>query len=511
VYEWSPTAAPNCHTFTIRFISPDEPGPRDFHVEPLLRRWVADEPTPFLDRACAYGTRALAEFRSRPAQDEQDEPDDWVLYRLYRALFRNRDEGRLRVGRLFKDTRDFVECDPGAGVSLLTPGLGDGLEASAAELGGAALGAIAERLLRRAIRSSGRGESPARAGRPDVIRAYEALCAREVTPGPASGPCAFPLNERPGRDKIDLLFTDGLDRSWRRWPAVEATEKVRTALMCGPVSASDLAEATHDRDLFGRCVRTLWRAVTTLTPDAFDRWLMNARTHGYLPLVGGTRLKGDQKKVASLQAQRIYCGLTWLAYERMARCYGALMLRVYVDFCLHAEREPTDEERWLFRQRHIPQLYLACLPLDFLGKPQVRWVIRGLTRFWRDLVVEPERYDSFTDLLGLFGLLVRSRREADRRSKERAARGRSVSAEAFLLSGPAASTDDHLAVEAGLDPIRWLSSRNCLDCKDPLQPREVLDATDPSRARVRCYCGRCDKEGDYYIDLGRFTQQTANG
>jgi hypothetical protein len=101
-----------------------------------------------------------------------------------------------------------------------------------------------------------------------------------------------------------------------------------------------------------------------------------------------------------------------MAYDRMARCYGALMLLVYVDFCLHGERDPSPEERWRFRQWHFPQLYLAGLPLDFMEKPQLRWIIRGLRKFWDERVMEPARYDTFTDLLGVYGALVRSRRKA---------------------------------------------------------------------------------------------------
>ena len=162
---------------------------------------------------------------------------------------------------------------------------------------------------------------------------------------------------------------------------------------------------------------SLLNAARTKTPRAFDSWLAKVREHRYLALVGGTRLSGDAREEASAQAQRIYCALLWLAYQRMARCYAALMLLVSLDADLNEDLKLTAEERWLFRQWHFPQLYLAGLPLDFLGKAQLRWVIPRLHRLWANRVLEAEQYDVLTDLLGIYGALVLNRREADRREK----------------------------------------------------------------------------------------------
>src|SRR5262249_1741552 len=150
----------------------------------------------------------------------------------------------------------------------------------------------------------------------------------------------------------------------------------------GPVSPNDQVLALQDPEVFKRVANKLWRATTRSTQD-FDSWLKNLREHQYLSLVGGTKRRGDARESAAIQALRIYCTLLWMAYERMARCYGTLMMLVYLDFCLHSEQEPTPEEKWLFRQWHFPQLYLAGLPLDYLGKPQLRWIIRTLHALWR--------------------------------------------------------------------------------------------------------------------------------
>jgi len=111
-----------------------------------------------------------------------------------------------------------------------------------------------------------------------------------------------------------------------------------------------------------------------------------------------------------------------VAYSLMSRCWGALMLLVYVAFYLEGERQAISEEqrwleRWRFRQLHFPQLYLAGLPLDFLGVPQLRWVFPALQRLWANEIIDPECYDTVTDRLGYLGEVARERRKADRERK----------------------------------------------------------------------------------------------
>src|SRR5262249_28890313 len=157
------------------------------------------------------------------------------------------------------------------------------------------------------------------------------------------------------------------------------------------------------------------------------------REHQYLALLGSSRAKGDKKEEAAEQARRIASAWMWLSYQLMARCYGALMMTVLMDFCLNSQLALTIEEQWLFRQMHLPQLYLAGLPVDFLGKAQLRCIFLALRERWLNLIYEPTAYDSLTDMLGWFGLLIRDRRRADRRRKAEEAGHRPIRSSADIL------------------------------------------------------------------------------
>jgi hypothetical protein len=496
VYEWDPND-PRLGKFSIRFLSPDEPGrPRVYYVEPLLRLWLDGEPTRFLERACDVGHTVLAQLAP-------DTADDDVLHRLWRALFRNRHRGHGRVGRRFTCAIDFVDLGPG-GPSLLTPGLGDDSRAEAPLRGGPHM--VANQLLREALTRGGAPPRLAWCGLLDVVAAYRAMSKDTRPPGAGSGgACGFPLDEWPGRGGLDLLFTGGWARRRRRWDVRYAVPKVRSALIHGPVSAADQDLAVADRETFARFVAALRKAAQTRTPRAFDDWLGEAREHGYRPLVGGGRLRGHRREEAGLQARRLHGALLWRAYERLARCYGALMLVAYVDLCLSRECPPTPEERWLFRQYHFPQLYLAGLPLDFLETPQLRWVVPTLHELWGGLVVEPECYDVVTDLLGLYGQLAGSRREADRRRKA-AARGRAVGGR---LEQRRPRTNGTGALPGGPEDgdCRPLTSTSCPRCGDRLQPfgSGFVEDLGQSLVRVRLYCPGCDVDRDYVVDLDQLS------
>src|SRR5262245_44371770 len=101
VYEWSPGDPKKHGAFRIRFLSPDEPGPRIYYVEPLLRLWVTGRRTCFLERACEYGHRVLTGLEPSSANDRD-------VYEFHSALFRSRDKGHGRVGRRFNEARDFA-------------------------------------------------------------------------------------------------------------------------------------------------------------------------------------------------------------------------------------------------------------------------------------------------------------------------------------------------------------------------------------------------------------------
>jgi hypothetical protein len=503
VYEWTPGGQKTNRRFKVRFLSPDgEPGPRTFYVESLLNFWLNDEPTRSLEEACAFGYKVLAEI-DPPSADDRD------IYKLLQALFRNRHEGHARVGQQFGSALDFVDFGPGGYPRLLTPGLGEDA-AERAPAAGATVHREADRLLREALGQGGKGTAGKLSGAfPRVLAAYERLL--EVPPPPecesdGRASYCFPIDELPGRGKVDLLFTDGLVRG-APWKGENPTDRVRLSLIYGPVTSEDEKEAVKDPD-FKRFVRKLGEAARTLGGRAFDEWLKNRQQHGYLSLVGGSGLKGTAREEAAARARRFYSLMMWMAYERMARCYGALMLLAYVDFCLAGEGERDPEEKWLFRQWHLPQLYLAALPLDFLGRSQLRWVILALQRLWWGGVDAPECYDQITDLLGVSGALVRERREADRRTKAAPARTYTTPAGPEVLSDLAAK-GDYLPP----DPVRVLSSPDCPVCGEKLQLSDsgTPDLSERSRTRLPLYCPGCDVDREYVVDLDEFLPKFAPG
>jgi hypothetical protein len=299
-----------------------------------------------------------------------------------------------------------------------------------------------------------------------------------------------------GRSAADLLFTDGWERC-TAWDEGRVSAKVRSALIHGPVSAAGQELILKDIDLLECVVAAIWEKATTQKPNAFRSWLTNVREHSYLPLICGTRLTGDAREKAASQAERSFCALMWMAYEQMARCYGAVMFHVYIDFGLHNKEKPTLEEMWLFRQWHFPQLHLAGLPVDFLSKPQLRWVIRASKNLWNNTVLECDRYDMITELLGIFGHLVRERRDADRRQKAEQGNRNPRSLQGDEVTVGFREPEDE-------EGVRPLSSTNCPDCGSDLRvssDNSFNDLANRSKAKVRLYCGRCNKDRTYVINL----------
>jgi hypothetical protein len=67
--------------------------------------------------------------------------------------------------------------------------------------------------------------------------------------------------------------------------------------------------------------------------------------------------------------------LLWSAYQAAARCFGALMLVIWLDFCDDRDLSPTPAKQQLFSQIHRPQFYLGGLPLAFFFPSQLIWFL----------------------------------------------------------------------------------------------------------------------------------------
>jgi hypothetical protein len=477
-------------------LSPNEPGPRIYYIEPLLRNWIENKPTRFLEAACAYGYRVLTELEPQRFEDKEEQQ----VYKLCQAIFRNRHRGHAGMRRLFTCAADLVEFDGQGGATIVAPGFDHDQRFPRATAGGT-VHRTARRLLAKAFRRDRSTPRRRRSAFSELIAAYRSQVQQPpvVVDGDSEARFFFPIQTLPGRSDLDWLYTDGLERIASHWRGNDAMAKVRSALISGPVSRQDQALAVRDPVAFRRFVRLLGRATKDRSPREFDDWLAHVREHGYLALVGGTRLRDEEREEAARQAQRIYGALAWLAYERMARCYGALMLMVFADLCLDGDREPDLEEQWQFRQRHFPQLYLAGLPLDFLAKPQLRWVLQSLTERWRNPRLAPETYDEVTDLLGLYGVLARNRREADRRQKD-AAQGRSASVDPSLLEERHADNDAELLAAEDERAPRRLSSPECPACRGPLKNPQFIGRISASLWRVRLYCPGCNEEDEFELN-----------
>ncbi len=420
-YEWQspPHLQP---AFTIRFISPDgEPAPRDYHVQPLLEHWFDDAPTAFLEDACARGYQLLSAMEKH-TKEKQD------LYRAHLALFRNRHAGHVGMGRRFRHPTDFVDLSNPQDPGLLLLGLEPSEPPAPGPRGSAHK--TARELLRAALprpSADSRGERGRLSSAP--IRFAEDLVKASFARGPQTtglhSALMLPLTEA-GEVARALRF--GTLRRSRSWDAAKAEAKVRGALIYGLTSEEEYAVAIKD-DCYVEAEARIVDAASARSPEEFDHWLKNVREHKYLQLLGCAHRKGKAKEDAACRARAIYCALLWKSYQLMSQCYGMLMYFVAQAMCSPGVA-PEDLEVWLFSQRHFPYVHFAGLPFDFLEKPQFRWISRALHELWRDLVVDPQAYDTITNLLGIYGDLARDRRTADKGVKERSRQGRRSSPEA---------------------------------------------------------------------------------
>jgi hypothetical protein len=498
VYQWTSGDQGNRAAFTVRFLSPDrEPDIRRLFVEPLVWNWrglnPGGAPGGFLDRACAEGYRVLTRYESH-APWQRD------MYRIARALFQYRGAGHAHVGRRFNSAIDFADIRPGREPRIIVPVLCDA-DDSVTRRAGSPL-ALAQQLLGSVLgRPRGQGGTTVRF--PEVRAAFEsALRRRPASPTPTGGRQVFPVHALPGRGTIDLVFTGGLERA-PGWDLTPVEEKVRSALICDPAAGADALSAEPDDAEILQAAKTIRTAVLGKRPSELRRWLKNVREHGYLPLIGLAQCRGDSRKLAAARAGRIANVLFWLSYKLMGRCFGALMLKAFSDLCEHATFSTSWEERWLFHQMHFPQLHLACLPLDFLGREQLRWIMPTLHDLWARGITEPEAYDAVADLLGYYGDLVRERRAADRQRKAEAlwaaspGRSRRISQGSIAANG----TSDI----SGTETLPRLHSPACPTCGTGLQLVKVIETYDQDKVRASFFCPKCD-ECDYLVNVAELAR-----
>ena len=275
-----------------------------------------------------------------------------------------------------------------------------------------------------------------------------------------------------------------------------------------------------------------------ITAEQLDVWLKRTREDGYVRLIrGGRQLPDYDRQVARELVGQMMRTLLWWAYRSMAHCYGVLMSMIAIDL-MEADHRPSLLEGLLFRLEHCQVDFLAGLPLDFLGRAQLRWIVRvwqkgvltGLTRAH----VQGQDFSSDTflqipRLLGIYTVLDRGRRDADRRIKELedAPGVASFDGQDELAQDESGDPDEDIrrktdvtthpeyipdlrekesweevaSIDLG-EPI-MLTSLRCPACRELLQcdGDEPVDRSNPDQPSFWGFCRRCDTRKRYAVDL----------
>jgi hypothetical protein len=452
-YEWQAPAA--FGTLAVPFLCPANETPRRLFVEPLLDKLRGIE-TDFVDAACQYGYRVLQQLDGQQAERAQ-------LHLLFSSLFRHRLARQTANAHRFGDLRDFVAMYTTERPRLILPGLADGddikmLGESAKDMARKLLGGALQ--VQDDLAAVGKSldlpeADPARRhraiGRPaDVVRHYQRLLC-DPAHGRTQGPQIAITDVPVARTAADVVIVDGVDfvKAVDEPLGVKGLVDLAVALAMSKVGAALIADArvmdateiaARDPERFTAFFGCITKNALTKSPAEFDRWLRIARGRGFMTLQrGGYRLKGEALDDARDYGRKMYSLLMSWSYLWMARCYGATMLLAWLDACDEQELRLTPIEALLFRQMHLPQLYLGCLPLAFLEPQHQKWIYRPLTDLWDAGQFDPAAYQVLTDLLAVYADLSEARRAADRRIK--AEKGVRVRSHRFAEWQPSASED----------------------------------------------------------------------
>jgi hypothetical protein len=524
VFEWTTNyGRGKARRFSIPFwcIDSGDGRPREFWMEPVMRGLETGDQGSFLSRACSVGHEILNEL-------EPQSKDVARKYEIATALFRHRNAGHVAVGRNFGRALDFFEVGAGSQMTALPPGL-----CSESSVGTLHTSALARRHLIDSIRAGSEGASPrvrakleaagvyysqgagAKKPRLSPILAVQAFMEHMIessppqlcSPSGADLPGVVALNSLSERTWLDRLWVDGTwDRS-EPWDVNRALTIVGSALIAGgePADFSNTvsANAAADREKAGR---VLGKAVRSKKkPSEFDKWLTNVREHGFLQLLGKTSAKGQDRAEYAARASAAYRYHLWISYQLMSRNYGALALLMYLHFTTSTEISPSAYERWLFRQAHFPQLYLAGLPLCFFGRSQQRWIAKAVRERWKQPELPVEDYDFITELLGLFGTFVTERRRADRTTYVSKREKLSAFTEDEMPTDRPPSKEGIASLSLMADGAPRLTSLNCPKCNQRLSPSECLGQISKTDLLVALFCSECDTTDHYLLNPSSFS------
>lgn len=303
-------------------------------------------------------------------------------YRFYHAIFTARNSGRQAVRRGFRTRKDFTNLRRSGAERYLAPEmLGDNRPIFASQI----ISAIQDSSF-----------TPPPGSRPDGSR----VC--------------LPLEAFPGRSVVDYLLLDGAEAVHDPAGLLRVWDQAASAFIDGYTMTADEPATDDDRRAYLEFVRRLVSAFLAKKGDDFQRWLRVEREKGFVRLFSDEKPRGD--------LGRYFRHLIWVSQIQMARACGAVMASAWAALAADERIALDPVESQLFRTMHLPHVALAGLPVAFVRRPLLRWVMRPLLEhFWTGRAATPGDALSLVTLLARYGRLNDDRRRVDRERHDPAA------------------------------------------------------------------------------------------
>ncbi|MBA4190655.1 MAG: hypothetical protein C0467_21935 [Planctomycetaceae bacterium] len=381
--------------FSVDFVVPRNETPRRFFAKGWLKELrpacaggtphrPKDGPVPegFADRLTRLGIPLLHRLEqdaivacdhgptpSLPA------PPPLEVYKFHHAIFTARNSGRQAVRRSFRSRKDYTASRRSGVEHYLVSEM----------LGGSRL--ISATQIISAIQDSSFNPPPS--SQPDGVRV------------------GLPLDAFPGRNAVDYLLLDGAETVHDPAGLLRVWNQAASAFIDGYTMISDEPTTDEDRRAYLEFVGQLVRAFLDKKGDVFQRWLRTEREKGFARLLSAESPRDDMG--------RYFRHLIWVSQVQMARVYGAVMASAWAALAADERVGLNPVESQLFRTMHLPQVALAGLPVAFVRRPLLRWVMRPLLEyFWTGRAAPPGDALSLTTLLARYGRLNEDRRRVDR-------------------------------------------------------------------------------------------------
>lgn len=468
--------------FKIRFLCPVNEQPRRFFLESFLRDLTADRPSSFVDRACACGSKICAKIeRDAGISDRYD--------KLWKAVFRHRNAGHVRVTRSFRHPADFICYQNGQPELIIpAPSTSAKMQTGSQRTGRTGKSTVFSEILREFS-----PEEKSRYTANDLIRCLQEWMMSSSTALPKGNERRLGLLD--GVDTTGLwdhVTVDGIGGEVDPEEFDSLCRMIAASLINSPSVNDDFALARgHLDEVWNFAARIHDKLESCHKESEFDQWFKNQREHGFHRLLNHAWKRQLGQREAQLQIGKAFHRvLLWSSYCRMAHNWGLLMLIAWMDFCSDNRIQPDSVEQMLFRRMHAPQYQLAGLPIAFFSPAQLHFVAEPLINTWQtESLHNPSAYLPIAHLLAFYGLANSERREADRVHK------RNAKHPDTQLTGDPETCPEPPEFDAPdkLDDPPFLSSTDCSTCGSPLSLTRILSGAAEDIIVVEVYCRRCDK------------------